>query len=88
MSWEMTTTFMYIAVSSMEGPSHRLWMYCRKDNRTGELCDEFITGLKNLIGLLDLIMSTSLMEFTIVLVPNVKIQSTLPQMMLNYIFTK
>ena len=37
---------MYIAVSSIEYPLHKMWMYHRKDNCTGELHDEFIAGVE------------------------------------------
>ena len=30
----------------MEGPLHQLWMYRRKDKRTGELRDEFLRGIE------------------------------------------
>ena len=46
MKFAMTTISMYIAVSSMECPPHRVWMYHRKDNRTGELREEFIAGVE------------------------------------------
>ena len=30
----------------MDGPSHRMWMYHRIDKHTGELRDEFISGVE------------------------------------------
>jgi len=46
MKFAMTAISMYIAVSSMECPPHRVSMYHRKDNRTGEFRDEFIAGVQ------------------------------------------
>jgi len=50
----------------MECQPHQMWIYRQKDNRTGELCDEFLNGVEELDTLLVLSMSSWLTKFSVV----------------------
>ena len=69
----------------VECPPHRMWMCQQKDNRTGELRDEFIAGVEQFDTFA---RSHLLIECTVVFVRNAKMLSTSNQMMLNYICTR